>query len=153
MKTTNSKSSLVKGQTPEYWQNAAKQIRWPVDIGECHISVPINEVNKATENLMVQHFINAGFFIQTCIPDGSSTAIFDPEIRLKLPSEKIVPDNAVFHIGDRFRVKSTECELEIGAMESKKIHLKYVNRNKPNLLSSEDMLLKNMRWELWERVV
>lgn len=152
MKTTNSKSNLVKGQTPEYRQNAAKQIRWTVDIGECHISVPINEVDKATENLMVQHFINAGFFIQTCIPSAPPQLIFDPEIRLKLPAEKIAPVGAVFKIGDRFRVKSTECELEIVVMEIKEIHLKYTNRVKHNLLSSEDMLLKNLRWELWERV-
>lgn len=151
IKNTKSVGKLIGGQSEQYWLNAAKQIEWPVDIGEKHISIPVNEVDKAQENLMVQHFINAGFFIQTCIPNGK-TEVFDPDIRLKLPLVKIVLDNAKFKIGDRFKVKSTECELEITYMESKKIHLKYTNRTKHDLISSEDMIVKNLNWGNWEGI-
>lgn len=150
MKTTPLKGKLINGQTEAYWLNAAKQIPYVVDLSANHISVPINEVDKAGVNLMVQHFVNNGFFIQTCIPDSSSeTRVFNPDIRLKMPLVKIVLDNAKFKIGDRFLVKSTECELEITYMESKKIHLKYLNRNKPDLLSSEEMIIKNLNWGNW----
>lgn len=148
IKSIKSPGKLINGQTLQYWLNAAKQIEWPVDIDNNHISVPIDEVGKAKNNLMVQHFLNAGFFIQTCIPDAKNI-IFNPDIRLKLPLVKIVLDNAKFKIGDRFKVKSTECELEITYMESKKIHLKYTNRNKHDLLSSEEMIVKNLNWNNW----
>lgn len=148
MATKNIKLVGNTGQSAQYWTNAAKQIVWPVDLNELHISIPIDEVDKAKENLMVQHFINAGFFIQTCIPD-SRTEVFNPEIRLKMPAVKIAPDNAVYKPGDRFKIRSTECEMVIETTESKKIHLKYTNRNKHNIITSEEMLNKNLSWGTW----
>jgi len=151
MATKNTKLAgrLINGQTEAYWLNAAKQIPWPISLDQNHISVPTTEVYMAGQNLMVQHFVNAGFFIQTCIPDAvPENKVFDPEIRLKLPAVKIVPDDAIFHIGDGFEIKSTGCKVEIEAMESKKIHLRYTNRDKHNLLSSEEMLVKNLNWGL-----
>ncbi len=97
---------------------------------------------------MVQHFLNNGWFIQSCI-GGVMNKVFDPEIKLKLPSVKIAPDNAVFHVGDKFRVKSTLCELEIANTESKEIHLKYTNRSKPNFIASEEIISRNLSFEVW----
>jgi hypothetical protein len=135
-----------------YWENASKQLKWAVNIPEKYISVPETELNEAKESLMIQHFCNNGFHIQSCIPSFNENRVFDPEIRLKMASVKIAPDDSAYHVGDRFMVVSTYCELEITNVESKKIHLKYLNRNKHNLLQSDDLLNHNLDFKLWKRI-
>jgi len=99
MATKNTK--LVGDKPVSYWENPAKQIEWRVDINEKHISIPLEETDRAKENLMVQHFINNGFFIQTCIP-STKNKVFNPEIRLKLPAVKIPPPDGKYNAISRF---------------------------------------------------
>ena len=140
---------LISGFPVQYWQNAAKQIEWPVDIVERYISVPEDEIQSAKDNLMVHHFLNNGFFIQSAIPERvSKTKIFDPEIILKVPVFKIT-EPSQFNLFDRFKIQSSCCELEITSLEPNKVHLKYINRRKPDLLISEDMLKSHISKGLW----
>jgi hypothetical protein len=145
-KTTDTKSISLHGD--EYWINAGKQIEWPIDLRERHISVPEIDLQRAKDNLMVQHFINNGFFIQLCIGEVSKKPIFDPVITLK---QKPI-ERSEFAIRDRFRIKSTHCELEIAFLEGKKITLHYINRIKPDITSNVDNLRKVLLMEVWERI-
>lgn len=153
MASKNTKSvGKIHGQSLDYWVNASKQIPWDVDIQNSHISVPFNEVELAVENLMVKHFVNNGFFIQQCIPNGVSKKVFNPEIRFKLPSEKITPVDSIYKTGDSFRVNSTMCEMEITSTESKKIHLRYTNRDKNDLIYSEELIHRNVSMKYWDKL-
>jgi hypothetical protein len=145
-KSSEPKNGSLVGS--EYWLNAAKQIEWQVDHKEKHISVPHDEIDKAKNNLMVEHFCNNGYFIQASI-EGIKKEVFNPDIRLKLPAVKIQSDGSLYNIGDRFKVQSTFCELEITYCESKKIHLKYNNRHKHNIIQSEEQITKNLSFGLW----
>lgn len=156
MATKNIKFLGNTGHSKEYWVEAAKQIEWPVDYDEFHISVPENDIERAKDHLMVQHFCNNGFFIQSCI-DVSKTKLFEapttpgPIFRGEIKNEPDKP-KSLYNLGEQYRVKSTECELEIVHMEKGKLHFKYLNRNKPNIISSEDQLTKVLRWQQWNKI-
>lgn len=144
------------GHTKEYWINAAKQIAWPVDYDEQHISVPQPEIREAEESLIVQHFCNNGFFIQQAISVEKTIPFVAPVTAgpifrgvLKEQEEK---PKTLYQTGEKFKVRSTECELEIVHQEKGKIHFKYLNRNKPNIISSEEQLTKVIRWEQWRKI-
>jgi hypothetical protein len=92
---------------------------------------------------MVQHLCNNGFFIQLCI-EAVKTKVFDPLIVHKLPAKRIAPDNAIFHLGDKFKVLSTGCELEITIVEANKIELKYLNRLKNDVVTNESQLSRGL---------
>lgn len=143
-----------------YWQNAAKQIEWPVDFEEKHISVPESELQYASEHLMVQHFCNNGFHIQSCIGDIPRTTVYVAPVSDKpifRPIAKSVAPEAVvrpYQQGNKFRIKSTNCELEITHIESGKVHFVYTNRpHKAPLLNSIESLDKVLKMEVWERII
>lgn len=124
-----------------FWINAAKQVPWPVDLKERHISVPESELAEAQDHLMVRYLCSNGFFIQLCI-EVIKTTVFDPFIEHKLPAKRIAPDDALFHVGDQFRVNSTGCEMDITILEANKIELKYTNRPGKNGIVTNELQLQ-----------
>lgn len=138
----------------EYWLNAAKQFPWPIDLQERVINVPHNELEAAEQDLMVEHFRNNGWHIQSCI-----------EVIHTKPFVKPVPNGPIFkpvkivepikdtkyHLNDAFKIKSSDCELKIVRIEKGKIQFHYLNRpHKPDLLSSEEALDRALRMKYWE---
>lgn len=130
-----------------YWLNAAKQIPYPVDFDERYISIPQSQLEVAQENLMVQHFTNNGFHIQSCI-EAPVTPVFDPAIRLaSRPKTK-----SEFAEGDKFEVLSDGAHLCIHAREKERITLAYLNRNKPNITTNIDQLRRVLTFNVWKRI-
>lgn len=139
-----------------YWLNAAKQIEWPVDLSERHISVPESELELASESPMVQHFINNGWHIQSAIVVGKNKVFVAPVSDGPIfKSVKIVPETAEpkYKLGAKFRIKSTECIVQIIRFEKGKVQFHYTNRNKHDLLSSEENLDRVLRMQLWEAII
>jgi len=147
-KKTDTKSGCSHGSA--YWENAAKQIPYAVNIPERYISVPEPELEQAAQMLMVQHFTNNGFHIQSCIPDGSRTKVFDPEIRLKKAPPK--PASSVkYPVGTKFLVQSDGSKLIVALIDGTKYTLNYLNRNKPDLVVQEKDIDKSTSWNFWIR--
>jgi len=153
-KNTKSVGSLIKGQSREYWVNAAKQFIWPIDFTDFQILVPEKDLELANNNLMVSHFRAAGWHIQSAIsveytkpyvaPESNGNPIFKP-----IKKEEPVTETA-FKLNDKFRVVSTGCELAICLFDKQKIHLKYLNRpNKHNIISSEENLSRTLKMGTW----
>ena len=135
-----------------YWINAAKQFPWPIDLSERTIQVPHDELDAAEQDLMVEHFRNNGWHIQTCIEvvhtkpfvkPVSSGPMFKP-VKIVEPVK-----DTKYKLEQRFKVLSSECELKIVRIEKGKIQFKYLNRNKPDLLSSEENLDNVLRKGYW----
>jgi len=148
-KKTDTKSTGSVGN--EYWINAAKQIVWPIDLKERHISVPQAELTQAQDNLMVQHFCNNGWYIQSCIEVVKTKPFIAPitDRPIFKPIKIVEEKETLFKLEDKFKVLSTECELKIVHLEKGKLHLKYLNRNKPNIISSEENLSNMLKRKLW----
>lgn len=141
--------------TKEYWMNAAKQIVWPVDYDEQHISVPYLELEMAKDNLIVQHFCNNGFHIQSAISVEKTIPFVAPVTPGPIFRGVVIQEEkpkTLYQTGEKFKVRSTECELEIVHQEKGKIHFKYLNRNKPDIISSEEQLTKVIRWQQWSKI-
>jgi len=142
-------SSLGKS----YFERAAQQIEWPVNIGEKYIDVPQDELDKAEQDLMVSHLLANGFKIQSVIPGSViKNKVYDPEFILKGvigKRKEIEIEQERFKVGDCFKIVSTSCQLEITNLEKGKIHFKYTNRMKNSLLSSEENLVKMLNNKYW----
>lgn len=154
MATKNTKS-VGNSLGDSYWLNAAKQIEWPIDLAEKHISVPHNELDAAQDNLMAQHFLNNGWHIQSAIEVVKNKVfvapVSDKPIFKPLKVAKITEPK--YKNGTKYLIKSTECIVQIIRLEKGKVQFHYLNRNKPDLLSSEENLDAVLRKELWEEVV
>jgi len=131
-----------------YWELAAKQIKWPVDLKERHISVPEPELEEAQQNLMVQHFLHAGFHIQSAIGETRLTQVFNPEIRLRTKTH----DRSEFEIDDMFEIVSDGAKLQIQSLERNRIVLAYFNRPKPNVTTNIEQLRKVLNFKVWKRL-
>lgn len=143
---------MAKKNKPDnaYWLNAAKQIPYAVDLEQRHISVPEPELEQAAQSLMVQHFLSGGFHIQSCIPDGHRTEVFDPEIRLKQAPPKPV-SSVKYPIGTGFLVQSDGSKLSVVQIDGVKYTLQYLNRNKADLTVREMDIDKSVSWAFWVR--
>jgi hypothetical protein len=162
MATKKSKSpgNLILGQTREYWINAGKQFEWPIDFElEC-INVPEAEIEIASDNLMVTHFRNHGWHIQSAIGEVEKKKVYVAPISngqpIFKPVNHVAPELEVksqFQCGQMFKILSSECELKITNLEHKKVHLQYTNRpGKTPLLTSEENLLTILRRGQWVRI-
>lgn len=146
-------TELVGNQTKQYWINAAKQFIWPIDFTYLQILVPEKDLELANDNLMVSHFRAHGWHVQSSIISEYTNVYKKPDFGTKFPvidKPGEEPKKQLYNIGDKYRVRSTECELQIYHMEKCKVHLKYLNRNKPNIISSEENLTAVLRREQWE---
>jgi hypothetical protein len=152
-KKTVTKSTNLLGDN--YWNNAAKQIVWPVDLIQRHISVPESELQQAKDNLMVQHFCNNGWHIQSCIDVIKNKPFIAPVSTGPIfkPVKVVEVKESLYHLEDKFKVISTGEEFKIVFMDKGKLHLKYLNRDKPNIISSEENLSAMLNRKLWEIVL
>lgn len=146
-KSTKTDTTFTGSHGSGYWENAAKQIEWPVDLVERHISVPENELGRAQESLMVQHMCNGGFHIQSCIA-APKTDVFDPKIRLRTKHR----DRSEFEIDDMFEIVSDGAKLQIRELEKAKIVLAYFNRPKPNITTTIEQLRRVLNFKVWKRL-
>lgn len=154
-RTTKSSNSLGK----EYFENASKQIPWPVDIGAKSddykgvIHIPHYDIDKASDHLMVQHLIGKGFVIQQTIAPISETKIFDPVIRLK-DHRPVVnnPEQSEFNVGDSYEVLSTNQTLTISKIEREKITLEYIGHRKPDVIVPFDQLRRSLNFRTWRKL-
>lgn len=141
-----------------YWDNAAKQFVWPIDHKEKHILVPQQELEQAEDHLMVMHFRANGWHIQSVIGEVDKKKVFTTEgLKSDKPIFKPIKKEAeqiesVFKPGDRFKITSTECELRISFIERGKIHLEYTNRDKHNIITSEENLNRSLSMQTWVRI-
>lgn len=152
MATKNTKSA----GNNNYWLNAAKQFVWPIDEKEKTILVPQSELELAEQDLMVLHFRNNGWHIQSVIGEVEKKRVFSTDgLKSDKPIFKPVKKEVKevklsrFTINNRFKITSTECELKITHIEQGKIHLHYTNKNKPDLITSEENLNKVLRMGVW----
>lgn len=153
-KSTDTKSGSYLGS--EYWLNAAKQFPWPINLQDRIINVPHNELEVAEQDLMVEHFRNNGWHVQSCIEvvhtepfiaPTSNGPIFKP-LKPKEPETE-----SKYHLNDKFLIKSSECELKIIRLEKGKVQFHYTNRpGKVDLLSSEENLDGVLRKGYWVKI-
>lgn len=147
---TDTKSTNYLGDS--YWLNAAKQIEWPIDLKERHISVPESELYAAKDNLMVQHFVNNGWHIQSSIEVVKNRVFVAPvsDKPIFKPLKVVEVTEPKYKNGTKYLIKSTECIVQIVRLEKGKVQFHYLNRNKPDLLSSEENLDRVLRMQTWE---
>lgn len=132
----------------DYWQLAAKQIKWPVDLTERHISVLEPELREAQEHLMVQHFLHGGFHIQSSLAPTTVTQVFDPAIRLRTKTR----DRSEFEVDDMFEILSDGAKLQIRELAGARITLSYFNRPKPNITTNIEQLRRVLNFKVWKRL-
>ena len=150
MKNTNRKVNLILGQTKEYWQNAAKQFIWPIEFDDLQILVPEKDLHLAEDNLMVSHFRAHGWHIQSSIQVEYTKPYVDPVFTTAFKPIKIIEEvEPEFRYGQRFKIKSTDCELKITSIDKKSISLEYTNRQKDNIVTNADNLNKSIRMGVW----
>lgn len=158
MATTRTKSvGNILGQSRDYWVNAAKQFVWPIDFEQVAILIPEKDLPIAADDLMVKHFRSNGWHIQSAI-EVEYTKPFTKPVSTGKPIfyQKHVEEKAAskYTLGKKFRIRSSDCELEITHIEHGKIHLHYTNRpHKADLLTSEEHLDKAVRNEYWEVIL
>lgn len=141
------------GQSKEYWQNAAKQFIWPINFDELHILVPEKDLILAEDNLMVQHFRANGWHIQPVIDVQYTKPYVAPENKgpmFKAFKQEEKQEESKFKCEQRFKVISSDCELKIVRLEKGKVQLHYTNRNKPDLLTSEENLIRALNIGTWK---
>lgn len=96
----------------EYFENASKMIEWPTEIGvkaddyKGRILVPHYDMERANENLTVQHLLNLGYVIQSTIDAVGIKKVFDPEIKTVAPT-RTKQEIEEFPIGSQYKVGST----------------------------------------------
>lgn len=146
-KSTNTDTKYINSHGNGYWELAAKQIPYPVNIPERYISVPEPELQQAQENLMVQHFLHGGFHVQSCIA-APKTEVFNPDIRLRTKTR----DRSEFEIDDMFEIVSDGAKLQIRSLEKSRIILAYTNRPKPNIITNIEQLRRVLNFKVWKRL-
>ena len=144
----NTATKPINSRGESYWELAAKQIKWPVNVPEKYISVPESELEAAQNDLMVKHFLHAGFHIQSAIGHTPRTTIFDPEIRLRTKTR----DRSEFEIDDMFEIVSDGAKLQIRSLEKNRITLSYFNRPKPDITTNIEQLRKVLNFKVWKRL-
>lgn len=146
----------ILGQSRQYWETASKQFVWPIDFIDLQILVPEKDLSLAGNDLMVTHFRAAGWHIQSVMSVAYTKPFVAPENKgpIFIPIKKeIVEKETEFKLSQKFKVLSTECELQIFHIEKGKIHLKYLNRPaKHDIISSEENLLRVLRLNSWIRL-
>lgn len=137
----------------EYFDRAAQHFEWPIDHHHKHILVPADELDKAANNLMVLHFRSYGWHVQSVIPGSiNKNKIYEPEFILKGVRPKEQPVETGHKEGDKFRIKSTDCELQITRIDGKKMHMSYTNRSKSPLISGVENLDKMLNQGYWVKL-
>lgn len=135
-----------------YFENAAKQIPWDVNVSEKYISVPSANWDQAKENLMVQHMMTNGFFLQDCIP-YETKPVFDPKIRLSgakpLPKELV---NDEFAPGTKFRLRSDGTRFEVESSGKTGITVKYPDGQKLPFKTTREIIKRNLSLGVWIRI-
>lgn len=112
-------------------------------------------MDEAEQNLMVQHFRNNGFHIQSCIEVVHNKPYIAPvqdKPIFKPIKQAPVEETTPFKCEQKFLICSSECEVKIIRIEKGKIQMKYLNRNKPDLLSSVENLQKALRMGYWREI-
>lgn len=149
-------TKLVGKTDRDYFTHAAKQFRWPIDHDEKSILVPENELDEAGRNLMVEHFRNRGWHIQSVIPGSIEYTrpyekpVFKTAFKPDAVEVTESPKESQYRIHDKFKIASSECELKITHIERGKIHFEYTNRpGKPPLLTSEENLNRALKMGYW----
>ena len=139
----------VGNPSKSYFENAAKQFVWPINFNDRTILVPENELELAEDDLMVKHFRTHGWHIQSAIGEVQKTKVYVAPVSDKLifkPTKTdIIEVENKFKIGQKFKVVSTFCQLKIVDMTKKSITLKYTNRDKQDLVTTEENLSKAIR--------
>lgn len=152
MATKNIKSvGNILGQSKEYWMNAAKQFVWPIDFEQLHISVPHKDINIAENDLMVTHFRANGWHIQSAITVDYTKPFIAPvsDKPIFKPMDKKAEPEPEFKYNQKFKIKSTDCELTIKEIDKKSIILAYTNRGKSDITTTPDNLAKSIRMGVW----
>lgn len=149
-KLQNSEQKNSKSVGSFYLEQAAKMCPFRVSVRERLIYIPHSQLE--TDDLVVAHLRNLGFLIQSEIPTEPPAPLpYNPS--LNLTHKMVAHARGEFLLQDRFRVVSTECELEITHLTSKKVQLTYTNRpNKHALLISEEQLKKSLSFGSWIRI-
>lgn len=154
MKTIIKKDNIVAGQSRQYWINAAKQFKWPIDFNDLQILVPECDLQQAEDDLMVKHFRNAGWHIQIAIVEYTKPFIAPvsnkPIFRPFKPIEQ--QPETEFKFNQKFLIQSTECELVISEISKKGIVLKYTNRNKGNINTTAENLQRQLKFGTWIKI-
>lgn len=144
---------MAKKQNPnQYYINAGKLIKYPLDLENKTILVPSDELYEAKENLTVQHLCNSEhrFHIQSVIP--GSIQLNKAEMQVKFTQRKeFVKDTGM--IGKEFKIVSDGAILQIVGQESKdNFDLAYKNRPKPNFKASMGQIQKSVDIGVWKEV-
>jgi hypothetical protein len=155
MATKSTKSvgngEVIAGQTRQYWQQAAKQFQWPIEFNDLQILVPEVDLPEAEQDLMVQHFRNNGWHVQSVIEVVYTKPYIAPVQNKPIfrPVAKPVENDAVFKCNQQFKISSTEDELRISGIDKKTITLSYTNKRKEPITTSPENLAKMIRMGLW----
>lgn len=142
----------IKKNPNQYYINAGKLIKWPLNIPDRTILVPEDQLQEAKENLTVQHLCNSDhrFHIQSVLP--GSIELNKDEINAQF-NARIVhkPEEGV--IGKEFKVVSDGSILQIVGNPSKdSIVMAYKNRPKADFNTTVQHVIKSCEIGVWKEV-
>lgn len=142
----------IKKNPNQYYINADKLIKWPLNIEDRTILVPEDQLQEAKENLTVQHLCNSEhrFHIQSVLP--GSIELNKDEIKAQF-NARIVhkPEEGV--IGKEFKVVSDRSIIQIVANPSNdSIVMVYKNRPKPDFTTTVQNVIKSVEIGVWKEV-
>lgn len=155
MATKRTKSVGDPYPSKSYFENAAKQFEWPINHEDKTILVPPDELEQAESNMMVSYLRKRyNWHIQSVIGEIERTRVYVAPVQdTPMFKDWRVPEPVVlqrYNVGDKFRVKSTACELVVTYVDRTKINFHYTNRDKADLLSSIEQLDRVLRMQVWE---
>lgn len=142
----------AKKNPNQYYLNAGRLIKWPLNIQDRTILVPEDQLQEAKETLAVQHLCNADhrFHIQSILPGsielnkGEIEAVFTHRIVHK-------PDDGI--IGKEFKVTSDGAILQIVEQPNKdSVVMAYKNRPKENFNTTLAQIMKSCDIGVWKEV-
>lgn len=154
LKNTGTKSTKSPGN--EYWINAAKQFAWPINHENKTILVPEIELKYAMDDLMVQHFRNNGWHIQSCI-SVIHTKVFvkpltpGPIFRGDIKPQKVEVE-AEFKCDQKFKIASTGVRVMICEITKKSIVLQYMDTKKDDIITTSENLGRSVRMGVFVRI-
>lgn len=144
---------FIKKNPNQYYINAGKLIKWPLNIQDRTILVPEDQLQEAKDNLTVQHLCNSEhrFHIQSVLPGSIELnkdeikATFTPRIVHK-------PDEGI--IGKEFKVTSDGAILQIVEHPNKdSVVMAYKNRPKANFNTTLAQVMKSCEIGVWKEIV
>lgn len=141
-----------KQQQSNYFEQAAKQCQYPVDLKERLIIVPEGELQAACNELIVQHLQKHGFSIQLTIPEAVvKTAVFDPEIKMTHRPHAEVSVRTVrgFTRGDKFIDKYRRA-FKITELYSQ--HAEFIDDKGKKFSQSYESINRNLGFKNWEKL-